>query len=219
MKNKGFLLVIALLIIGSVGLIIYSNNKPNKSANNQSNAAEITAEDHFRGPADSPVVLIEYGDFQCPACKQFDPVMESLFLEYGDRVKFVYRHFPLTRIHPNAMFGHRAAEAAGRQGKFFEMGHMLYEQQDLWVKSDNPTAVLEAFAKQLGLDVDKFKSDFADPAVLEKINAQAKTGEAFNITGTPTFILNGQKIDTPTSFEAFRQMLEDALNRAKTSNT
>lgn len=212
MENKGFLAIIGILIAATLGVIIFSSNGGNSgSAPSQEQASSITETDHVRGLDDSPVTLIEYGDFQCPFCRQYDPIMEDLYAEYGDRVRFVFRHFPLTRLHANALAGHRAAEAASRQGKFFEMAHLIYQQQPLWAEAENPEPILESIAEQLGLDMEKYRADFKDPEVLEKINAQAKTAEAFDITGTPSFVLNGQKITSPASLEEFRQVLDQAL--------
>jgi protein-disulfide isomerase len=211
MKSKGFLAIIAILIIGTIAAIIFAGGSDDSGSSGGS-SSEIAATDHVRGAADSPVVLMEYGDFQCPACAGFDTVMEELFATYGDRVSFVYRHFPLTQIHPNAMAAHRAAEAAGRQGKFFEMGHLLYQRQSEWSESNNAASAIEAFAVELGLDIEKYRLDVSDSATLTVINDQRRSGENLDVSATPTFFLNGEKIDNPQSLEEFQKLLDDKLN-------
>lgn len=218
MQSKGFLAIIGVIIAATLGLIIFANRADSPTANNGDPAA-ITETDHVRGDtsADAPVTLIEYGDFQCPACGAYDPVMEELFAIYGDQVRFVFRHFPLTQIHPNAMAGHRAAEAAGRQGMFFEMGHLLYQRQAEWVQADNAATIIESYAIQLDLDLDRYRQDVNDSSVLEIINDQSRSGEAFDISATPTFILNGERINSPQSIEEFQQVIDQALAENLTS--
>lgn len=216
MQSKGFLAVIGVIIAATLGIIIFANRSDAPGPGNN-DAATITETDHVRGNNDSAVTLIEYGDFQCPACGAYDPVMEELFATHGDRVRFVFRHFPLTQIHPNAMAGHRAAEAAGRQDKFFEMGHTLYERQAEWVQADNASTIIESYAIELGLDLDQYRLDVNDSSILEVINDQIRGGETFDITSTPTFILNGQKVESPQSLEEFQQLLDQKLTETQTS--
>lgn len=159
---------------------------------------------HVRGKKDAAVYLVEFSDFQCPACKNAEPVVEDVLSDYGDRIEFAYRHFPL-QSHPYSMQAAIAAEAAGLQGKFFEMGHLLFiNQTDL---SDTKVASL---ASELGLDTDKFANDIADPALKAKVENDQADGLRFGINSTPTFFVNGRKI-TLSSFADIKTEVEKAL--------
>lgn len=207
--NKQFFAVITLVIVALVGVFALTGNKDNSSGSNNSTAQ---ASEHIAGKADSKVKLVEYGDFQCPACKSYYPIVTQLKQEYGDRVAFQFRHFPLTQIHPNAFIGSRAAEAAGKQGKFFEMHDVLYDNQETWSASSNPNSLLEGYATQLGLNMDQFKSEMSSSAIADIINADVKAGQAFNISSTPTFVINDKKVDkNPQSLDEFKKLLDDAL--------
>jgi protein-disulfide isomerase len=213
--NKQFFAIIVVVIAGLVGVFALTGGNKDKNGGSSSNST-ATATNHVTGAKDAKVTLVEYGDFQCPACKSYFPLVQELKTTYGDRVTFQFRHFPLVQIHPNAFVGARAAEAAGLQGKFFEMHDLLYENQDTWSKSSSPNTVLETYAQQLGLDVNKFKTDSASSVVADAINADVKAGQALGASATPTFVLNGKKIDqNPRSLDEFKKLLDDALSANK----
>jgi formate-nitrite transporter family protein len=179
--------------------------------NNTALSLDVSPQDWVRGNTESPVALVEYGDFQCPACGQYHPLVKGLEAEFGERVAFVYRHFPLTRAHPNATAASRAAEAAGLQGKFWEMHDILFERQTEWSPKPNPDATFAAYAEELGLDNEQFKTDYNKNELEDKIDAHFQSGIASGVNATPTFFLNGEKLDAPHSFEEFRNMLEQAI--------
>ena len=131
--------------------------------------------------------------------------------EFGDRITFVYRHFPLTSIHQNAEFAARAAEAAGKQGEFWEMHDLLFEKQDEWAKVVNVSPVFESYADLLGLDLEKFKLDWQSKEVKNLVKAERTHALKVGLQGTPTFFLNGKQIQNPTSLEAFRLIIKSAL--------
>ncbi len=183
-------------------------------------ASDITAKDHATGKLDSPVTLLEYSDFQCPACGAYAPLVEQLMSEYKDKVRFVYRHFPIYSKHPNAEIGGRAAEAAGQQGKFFEYGAILFAKQDEWSVLPDPRDKLAEYAQTLGLNVDGFKTYMNGDASKATVTSDYNGGVKIGITGTPTFFINGEMIQNPTSVAAFRKVLDDALaQNAVTSGT
>jgi len=157
--------------------------------------------DHAKGSNDSKVLFIEYGDFQCPSCKGAFPGVNTLIDEYGDTVTFVFRNFPLTSIHPNARAAAAVAEAAGLQGKYWEMHDTLYENQNDWSSLDasKRTTIFDSYAKGLGLDMTKFSADISGAEVNQKISFDQALGKSVNVSGTPTFFLNGQKVDDETS--------------------
>ena len=208
--NKQFIGIIIGVIVGLVGIFVLTNNK--ESSNNGGNNTVAQASEHVAGKLDSQVTLIEYGDFQCPACKSFFPLVNEIKNTYGDRIKFQFRHFPLVQIHNNAFIGSRAAEAAGKQGKFFEMHDLLYENQDSWSTASNPATILESYATQLGLELDKFKTDMNSASVADTINADVKAAQATGGNSTPTFVLNGKRIEqNPRSVDDFKKLIDDEL--------
>ncbi|TSC76232.1 MAG: Protein-disulfide isomerase [Parcubacteria group bacterium Gr01-1014_31] len=180
--------------------------------------SDLQPDDWVRGNPDAAVTLMEYADFQCPACAAYAPLVKQLGDEYGDRVKIVMRHFPL-RQHGNAVPASQAAEAAGRQGKFWEMHDLLYERQDAWKDSRTPLELFGTYAAELQLDAAKFQADYADPAVRAKIDAHQQSGTALQISGTPSFFVNGRAIDYPRSLEEFKQYLDAALANAPVTAT
>lgn len=208
--NKQFLGIIIAVLVGLFGIFALTNKDDNGGEGGSDTTA--SASEHVQGKADSNVTLIEYGDFQCPACKSYYPIIKQLESEYADKVKFQFRHYPLTSIHPNAFLGSRAAEAAGKQNKFFEMHDILYENQDSWAQSQDPTPIFEGYASQLELNLEQFKTDMKSAGVADVINADIKAGQAAKANSTPTFVLNGQKIEkNPTSQDEFKKLLDDEL--------
>lgn len=167
---------------------------------------------HTQGEGKKGVTLIEYGDFECPACGAYYPIVKEVKAKYGDDITFQFRHFPLVQIHKHAMLAHRAAEAAGNQGKFFEMHDILYEQQQVWIAGANQTKLFEDYASSLGLDLAKFRQDMASEAVNAAINADIKEGQAIKATSTPTFVLQGKKIEeSPRSIDEFNKLIDAAI--------
>jgi protein-disulfide isomerase len=146
--------------------------------------------DHIRGPKDAAVSLVEYGDYQCPYCGAAHPIVAEVRRQMGDDLQFVFRHFPLTTIHPMAHPAAEAAEAAGAQGKFWAMHDTLYENQDQL----SPPALL-AFAAALDLDLDKFADELQRNAHLGKVGDDFLSGVRSGVRGTPTFFINGRRHD------------------------
>lgn len=195
--------------------------------NNQHKGSTTTPPtEHIRGNLSSKVTLQEYGDYQCPACGEFYSVTHEVQTKYADKIKFQFSNLPLTSLHPNAFSAARAAEAADKQGKFWQMHDTLYQNQDPsgksgWVASSDPlNNYFVKYAQQLGLDITKFKADYASQDVNNRINADI---DAFQKTGepmaTPSFFLNGKKLnnsnllgtDNLPSLEAFSKQLDQAL--------
>lgn len=174
----------------------------------------ITTTDWTQGNKNAKVTFIEYGDFECPACATFSPLVKQLITAYGDRVLFSFRNFPLYSIHPLADVSARAAEAAGLQGKYWEMHDLLYEKQNEWAAS-TPGAVVNGFfngyASSLGLDVNKFDQDMNAGTVSDKIKADVASGNAAQINHTPTYFVNLKQIPNPGSYNEFKAVLDQAL--------
>lgn len=205
--SKRFLLILAAIVVVFGGLLVF--NKRDADAPSESGKEATLTEHKIEGS--SGVTLIEYGDFQCPACGQFHPLLKQLKEEYKGKVTFQFRHYPLTEIHQNALISSRAAEAAGMQDKFFEMHDQLYENQQSWSTSTNPTPIFEGYAERLGLDMDKFRTDMRSEQTNSAVQADRNYAKAQGYQSTPTFVINDQKIENPQSLEEFKKALDDAL--------
>ncbi len=207
-----FIIVIGLITWG----MIAAANKAERESAGIASVEQVTENDWVKGATSSPVVLIEYSDFQCPACGAFFPMVEKLSEENFDKVRVVYRHFPLAS-HPNAVPASKAAEAAGIQGKFWEMYSMIFNNQENWSALTDTASVFNTYAENLGLDIVKFKADYASKAVEDKINDNVKSGMKAKVDSTPTFFLNGKKIKNPQTYEEFKKLIEDAASTTTTS--
>jgi protein-disulfide isomerase len=177
----------------------------------------ITSADHITGDATSSVSVIEYGDFECPACGEWEPLVEQLEATYGNRVEFVFRNFPLYQIHPFAKIGAQAAEAANLQGKYWQMHNLLYADQAQWTANTSltPAQVVTQFfngyATSIGLNVAQFDTDINSAAVVARVQRDIDSGNAAQINHTPTFFVNLQQIPNPTGLAQFEQVLDQAL--------
>jgi protein-disulfide isomerase len=203
------------IIVGAIALIIAFMwfTQPAEEAGG-------TPSNHTLGSDSSGVVLIEYGDFQCPACGSYHPILKQVKELYKDRVLFQFRHFPLETIHVNARASSRAAEAAGMQNKFWEMHDMLFENQTAWSGAGDPVSIFESYAEALELDMTKFTADYKSATVNATINADITEGKNIGATSTPTFVLDGQKIENPgASVEAFSAILDEAIAKKTGQDT
>ena len=162
--------------------------------------------DHVQGPADAPVTLVEYGDYECPHCREVGPVIAKLRERFGDRLRYVYRHFPIRPAHPHAQIAAEAAEAAGGQGKFWEMHNLLFEHQGALDQ-----AHLVQYATSLGLDVDRFERDLAERSYAGRVRQDFHSGMRSGAGGTPTFYLNGVRYDGPWDLDSLRTEIEKPL--------
>ena len=146
-----------------------------------------------KGGASARVTLEEFSDFQCPACGGLEPGLRRVVTDYGDRVRLIFRNFPL-QMHKYAFIASRAAEAAGQQGKFWEMHDMLYDNQKEWSDAMEPRVQFDSYATRLGLDVQKFKADMERQDLAERIKADVLRGNSVGVKGTPTVYLNGREL-------------------------
>lgn len=172
--------------------------------------APVSEVDHTAGSPTAPLTLIEYSDFQCPACAAYYPIVERILSEYPDKVRFVYRHFPLPQ-HKNAKSASYAAVAAGMQGKFFEMYRALFDRQADWSDMGDTSAEFSAYAKTIGLDIAKFETDRASDTAAERVTNDYQGGVRASVNSTPTFFLNGKKLSNPPGYDAFKKIIDDEL--------
>lgn len=171
----------------------------------------VSAGDHTQGASDGKAILVEYGDYQCPACSAYHPIVTQAIAEFGNQITFVYRHFPLRQIHRQADLAARAAESAGLQGKFWEMHALLYERQKMWAESLSAKEKMTSYARELGLDETKFLSDFDSDQVKEKVENDLRSGVRAGVRGTPTFFLNGKELANPGNLPGLRQEIQAVL--------
>ena len=149
---------------------------------------------HTAGPANAPVKLEEFGDFECPPCGQFHPILKQMQEEFGDKLQVTFREFPLVPTHQHALAAASAAEAAGLQGKFWEMHHVIYEHQNDWHKEFDVRPIFEGYAKQIGVDVERYKRDVDSDGVARRIMQDGNRGHSLGVKGTPTVFINGREV-------------------------
>lgn len=217
--DRRFIIILVVVVLG-LGALFYFGRSSSSSNNTSSNSTTAgTVSNHTKGNNTKNVTLTVYGDFECPVCAQFFPVEKAVVDKYQDQISFRFAHFPLDNIHQNARAASRAAEAAGAQGKFFEMHDMLYERHSEWSESNDPLVIFSTYAQQLGLDVTKFKSDFASETTNSTINADLNEGNGLKVGGTPTYFLNGKQINNAdiSSVESFSAKIDEAI-KASSSN-
>jgi protein-disulfide isomerase len=169
---------------------------------------------HVLGPADAPVKLEEFGDFECPPCGIFHPILEAMHTEFGDKLQITFREFPLVPTHQHALAAASAAEAAGLQGKFWEMHDMLYEHQNDWKKEFDVRPIFEGYAKQIGIDVERYKRDMNGDLVAQRIFADGKRGHSLGVKGTPTVFINGREVPFENlPAEKLRVLIQNELRK------
>lgn len=208
--NKQFFAILFIVIALLVGVFVLTKDE----ASSPTGGGQTS--NHAQGAGNKGVTLIEYGDLQCSACKSYYPIIKQVEKEYGDDIRFIFRHFPLVQIHNNAFVAARAAEAAGLQGKFFGMHDLLYENQERWEQLPDPTQTFEQYAQQLELDIERFRTDMASEEVNSTINADLAEARAAGATATPTFMLNGKKVEeNPRDVEGFKALIDEAIASAK----
>lgn len=149
---------------------------------------------HTLGPANAPAKLEEFGDFECPPCGLLHPTLQTMEREFGDRLRITFREFPLVPTHQHALAAATAAEAAGLQGKFWEMHDMLYENQKQWHEAFDVRPIFEDYAKRIGLDIERYKQDLTSQVVEQRITQDGLRAHSLDVKGTPTVFLNGREI-------------------------
>lgn len=210
MDKRFWGIIIAIVVVFS-GIVLLTGRNSNSAP-----TASVPPTNHITGKVNSKVTLVEYGDYQCPPCGLYEPIVEQVLTKYGDRIAFQFRNLPISQIHQNAVAAARAAEAAANQNKFWEMHNLIYQSQSNWKDSTTAATIFANYAAQLGLNVNQFKKDVASTAVNDRINADLAE---FKKTGfekaTPTFILNGKKVTPDPTVDGFSKVLDQALQQVK----
>ncbi len=205
---------VLVVLIAIVGLLSYVVKKlpDEQPVASQTISTDERPGDYIKGSG--AVVIIEYADYQCPACAAYYPIMKKIMedKELEGKVKQIYRNFPLIQIHQNAKYAAYAAEAASLQGKFWEMHDVLYERQSDWAERADAKKIFTDYAKTIGLDADRFVKDFDSDAVQDRVSGDYTEAVRLGLSSTPTFFLNGKKIINPRSYEDFRALIQQAIN-------
>jgi len=166
----------------------------------------FTSTDHYKGSLKSPVQLLEFGDFQCPHCGAAHPMLKKIEKTFGHELLFIFRHFPLSESHPWAQLAAIASEAAGRQGNFWEMFDLIFENQYRLNRE-----LLLGLAKTLHLNIKEFHNDLEDPVLAAKVESDFESGILSGVNGTPSFYINNEKYNGPYTFESLTLALEKAI--------
>ena len=171
---------------------------------------------HSHGAANAPVQLEEFGDFECARCGAFHPVLKQMEAEFGDKVRVTFREFPLVTLHQHAMAAASAAEAAGLQGKFWEMHDLLYDRQEKWKTQFDVRPIFEGYAREIGIDVERYKRDVNSDLVEQRIFNDGRRGHSLGVKGTPTVFMNGREVpfDQLMPIEKLRTTIQNELQAA-----
>lgn len=202
-----------LLTTGVIWHAVFTANRPARTAPAAATDAQLVREDshHVTAPASEKAQLVEFLDFECESCRAAEPLVQELKKEYGDRITFIHRYFPLPG-HANSGTAALAVEAAALQGKYEQMTARLFETQPQWgERQDSQAPLFRTYAEELGLDLARYDTDVAAEETKERIRRDIADGKALGVTGTPTFFLNGERL-TLNSEEQFRSLLDDAAS-------
>jgi protein-disulfide isomerase len=210
------IIVIVLVAAVAAGWVVLrsSRNQPTTPTSTPDPAGEVKGAEppHVRGNPNAPVTLEEFGDFQCPSCGSYYPELKKMEADFGDQMKVIFRELPLLPMHEHALMAAQAAEAAGLQGKFWEMHDLLYENQTKWVEAKDLVPVFADYAKQIGINPDQFMKDLSGETVAARIFQDGKRAHSFGLRGTPSFFVNGKEAkDEQWKPEGLRQMIKDAI--------
>ncbi len=236
-SNLPFVIIGIVLIVALVGgWLFYQNAKTtpvktattaNANKSNTNSAPELTPEEKYAkgltganppnmlGSPTAVVTVEEFADYQCPTCGTQHPKMKELTGSYGNKIKFIYRSFPLAQIHKNALDSAIAAEAAGFQGKFWAMQDLLFENRQEWENSDEARKIFEGYAQKLGLNVEKFQNDMLGLPAKQRVDEDLKRGRSVGVGGTPTVFINGKQL-APEQLDiaSMRQLVDAELQKA-----
>lgn len=205
------LMIVATLTYGGYKLVNWIKAPQNESSQETLLVAE---NEWIKGNVNAQVTIIEYSDFQCPACAVFSSTLMKLFQDFPEELRIIYRHFPLVTIHKNALDAAYAVEAAGLQGKFWEMHDVLFEKQDEWSKGGNPKDLFVSYAKNIELDEKKFLEDYKSKAVQEKVDDDLASASQLRLNSTPSVFVDGEKI-TSNGYDSLKSLIEEKLNHSE----
>jgi Na+:H+ antiporter, NhaA family len=203
------------VLLGGVLLAIFANPQPKDPGAPVDTNSLIRENNHMTGSKDAKVIMIEFADYQCPACAAAQPTLKQLIGEYKDNpdFNFVFKNFPLDSIHPNARIAAEAAEAAGEQGKFWEMNDLLFTNQTQWAENPSPIDIFVGFAQQIGVpNIEQFRDSVQIRKFNEVISADVADGQSVGVNSTPTIFINGQKMDS-AQYAVLKAKIDEELQK------
>jgi protein-disulfide isomerase len=209
-KETKVILGIGLIVI-AIGVILFATSKPTSEPVATDLQSVLKDNDHQTGSKDVKVTIVEFGDYQCPACAFAHGPIKQITETYkgGSKLNFIFKNYPLPS-HRNAFPSAQAAEAAALQGKFWEMHNLVYERQEQWSDSTDPVSIFKEYAKELGLDLAKFEADYKSDAVRSRINADAEDGKKLGIDRTPTIYINGVMQEKIPTYDDMKKIIDSA---------
>lgn len=226
--DRRFMGILVGLVVIFIAIFAFTKNSGNNNSGSstKNNQAQVT--NHVLGQGQKGVTLVEYGDYECPVCEVYYLPLKQAVVQLSSDIRFQFSNLPLTSIHPNAFAAARAAEAAGLQNKYWEMHDKLYDNQNNWASSQAPQSIFEDYARQIGLDINKFKQDYASSQVNDAINADLNAFSKTKQTmATPTFFLDGKYVPnselidastgTPSSDKIVKLLQAEIAKKSSTS--
>lgn len=199
--------VVTVILVVVAALFLGKQQTP-KSQGQKTDETQLLANaKDTQGDPKAPVRIVEFGDFQCPACGAAYPITKDIVAKNSSKIYFVFRHFPLS-IHPNAQIAAQNAEAATLQGKFWQMHDILYEKQNEWTPMQDPQPKFDEYAKSIGIDINKFHDDIKN--TIGEVNSDYTLGNKVGVDSTPTFFINGQKYPGVLPQDQFQQIIDAA---------
>ncbi len=207
------LLIVLLAQFGSGGATLPGPSNGGGIIEGNVLSVDVSEDEHSKGTAGAGITLVEYSDFQCPACASTYPIVHRLADAYGEEIQIVYRHYPLRQIHPNAQLAAQASEAAAAQGKFWDMHDSLFNTQAQWSNERNPKDFFIELAESLSLDIEKFEEDLTSSQVKNAVNEDYSSGSRSGVQGTPTFYINGERLQNPGSYAGFERIIEELIEQ------
>ena len=211
-SNKSLLLwgsVMVGIIVLVIILALFGNNSPADS--NTTLDFDVSESDNTKGAENPTVEIVEYSDFQCPGCAETYPMVKQLVEAFPNDVSLTYRHYPLNQIHANAQLAGQAAEAAGMQGKFWDMHDVLFNTQSQWASLTDPIEFFATLAESIGLDAEQFSSDIISDDAITHVNNNSADATKLRLPGTPSFFINGTLVEHPGSYARFKSLVEAEL--------
>lgn len=215
LKQVAIWFSVMVVTIGIIwGLVYLINSSPSGSTASQNKPKAVSKTDIMLGnPSKAKATLIEYADFQCPACALTAPIARNLQRKFKDQLLMVFRFFPLVNTHQHAMASAQAAYAASRQGKFWEMYDLLFTNQQKWSTDNNAQKIFSDYAKQLKLDINTYNLDSTSEAGIKFITDEQNEGLSIGIDRTPSFFINGKFVENPLDETSFKQLIQDEINK------
>src|SRR6184192_4272382 len=206
------LIVIVLAVAVAAGAAVYLSRQPDQPEDSAvPTHADIKGGGHIRGPVNASLTLVEFGDYQCPSCGAYHPLVKEILNRYPQKLRLEFHHFPLVSIHPNSMMASMAAEAAGEQGHYWEMHDALFEHQREWSDSPNAEPIFVALASRFGLDTNRFMQGLRSPQLQDRILRDVEQGQNAKVDAVPTFFINGERVHIKLSMEDFVQVIQARL--------